>query len=59
MSNKVKCLNCGEILESKSTHDFQQCSCENQTFVDGGDEYCRIGGKYLNMVRVISEEYKE
>lgn len=51
--SKVKCLKCGEELESKSVHDFQQCMCKNQTFVDGGDQYCRIGGADMNFVQVI------
>ena len=42
--SKIKCLQCGKILESKFRHDFQQCSCPNQTFVDGGSDYCRYGG---------------
>jgi hypothetical protein len=42
--SKIKCLQCGEILESKFRHDFQQCSCPNQTFIDGGNDYCRCGG---------------
>lgn len=52
---KVKCLECGAILESKFTHDFQMCDCPQQTFVDGGDDYTRIGGKNLNKVEVIDE----
>jgi len=51
----VKCLECGKILESKFTHDFQSCGCPNQTFVDGGNEYLRIGGKDLNKVEVVDE----
>jgi len=53
MTNKVECLSCHEILESKFIHDFQTCSCDNQTFVDGGDDYCRIGGKNLDMLKII------
>ena len=53
MGNKIQCLKCGVFLESKHTHDFQMCSCENQTFVDGGDEYMRCGGKNLDLIRVI------
>lgn len=41
----IKCLDCGEILESKSLHDFVKCSCPNPLFLDGGDDYCRYGGK--------------
>lgn len=49
----LKCLECGEILESKSVHDFVQCSCENQTFLDGGDEYGRYGGMDMAKIQII------
>lgn len=42
--NRIKCLKCGDIIESKYTHDFVQCSC-GACFVDGGHDYMRIGGK--------------
>lgn len=50
---KVKCLNCGQELESTFRHDFQRCSCENETFVDGGNDYCRYGGVDITKVEVI------
>lgn len=56
---KVKCLCCGEILESRHCHDFQNCKCENQTFVDGGNDYLRIGGKDLGQIVVINEDGTE
>ena len=34
--NSVKCLECGEVLVSKSQHHYVQCNCENQTMTDGG-----------------------
>jgi len=40
--NKVKCLFCGDIIESKFRHDFQECKC-GKIFVDGGNSYQRIG----------------
>lgn len=45
---KVKCKLCGDIIESKYRHDFQECSCK-KTFVDGGNVYIRttIYGKIL------------
>jgi len=47
MSTKVKCLHCGDIIESKGhRHNFVSCRC-GKTFVDGGDEYSRIGGDKL------------
>ena len=48
--NSVKCLNCGEVLVSYHRHDYNVCSCENQTMVDGGQEYGRYGGKDLSLV---------
>ena len=39
--NSVKCLQCGEILESKNRHHMSMCSCPNQTACDGGLEYQR------------------
>lgn len=53
---KVRCCVCGEILESKYRHDFEQCACVNETFVDGGNAYLRIGGKNLEKVEILSEE---
>lgn len=42
--NRAKCLKCGDIIESKSVHDFVSCSC-GEIFVDGGQEYFRAGAK--------------
>jgi hypothetical protein len=33
---------CGELLESRTVHDFVECKC-GKSFVDGGDEYMRLG----------------
>ncbi len=58
--NAIQCLVCGTILVSKMRHDFRSCDCENKAFVDGGDVYCRIGGKWPEKIRVITEkEYHE
>lgn len=42
--NAIQCKHCGDIIESKSVHDFRMCSC-GACFVDGGLEYCRRGFK--------------
>lgn len=57
--NSVKCLQCGKILISKYRHDFQMCSCENQTFCDGGNDYCRIGGVDMDKIAVYDNVIKE
>lgn len=54
--NAIRCKICGDIIESRSTHDFQQCSC-GATFVDGGHEYVRIGGE-LDNIEILTE-YEE
>lgn len=40
--NKLKCKLCGDIIESKYTHDFRWCKC-GSVFIDGGHEYLRFG----------------
>ena len=59
--NKIRCKNCGDIIESKYTHDFKECSCKS-CFVDGGHEYLRRGfseqGCFEELSIVISEEEK-
>jgi len=56
---KVKCLVCNEILESKYRHDFIMCDCSNRTFVDGGDDYLRMGGVDMDKIEVIKEKKDE
>lgn len=38
--NMIKCLKCGDVIESVSVHDFRWCSCHSCA-VDGGKEYLR------------------
>lgn len=40
IENKAKCLKCGDIIESKYTHDYVQCRCGNIS-VDGGKDYLK------------------
>jgi hypothetical protein len=42
--NAIRCKHCGDLIESKSVHDFKFCSCQS-CFVDGGLEYRRLGFK--------------
>lgn len=55
--NKIECLSCNKILESKHRHDFVNCGkdCTNETFVDGGKDYQRCGGKDLTLIKDMSE----
>ena len=38
--NRIKCLKCGDIIESKHRHDFVWCSC-GSCAVDGGTLYLK------------------
>lgn len=51
MSTKIKCLECDTILESHSVHDFVECGCPNGSFLDGGDDYMRMGGVDLSKIK--------
>lgn len=48
--NRIRCKVCGEVIESKSVHDFVVCHCWRESggkagvFVDGGKSYLRRGG---------------
>ena len=50
LRNAIRCKNCGEVIESKSRHDFVECKCFRESggttgvFVDGGHDYLRRGG---------------
>lgn len=46
------CRCCNQFLESKHRHDFKRFkNCKNESFIDGGDVYCRFGGIDLGLIR--------
>ena len=51
--NMIRCKKCGDIIESKSVHDFQMCTC-GSCYVDGGHEYIRIGGNFKD-IEILTE----
>jgi hypothetical protein len=56
--SKARCARCGDIIESKSVHDFQQCKCES-IFIDGGDEYLRCGFSKPSDIEIWNEKTKK
>ena len=56
ITNKIKCLKCGDIIESVTVHDFKWCSCK-ACAVDGGKEYLRRVGNIedIEEISVIEE----
>ena len=58
--NKIRCRKCGDIIESKSVHDFRSCKCRSVA-VDGGHNYLRRVGNLedwedLSEYEVIEDE---
>lgn len=41
--NAIRCKKCGDVIESKTVHDFKFCSC-GSCAVDGGHDYFRRCG---------------
>lgn len=41
--NRIRCLKCGDIIESENVHDFRWCKCKSCA-VDGGRMYLRRVG---------------
>lgn len=41
--NAIRCKKCGDVIESKTAHDFKFCSC-GACAVDGGHDYLRRCG---------------
>jgi len=49
ISNKIRCNNCGEVIESMHVHDYVPCMC-GEVAVDGGRAYLkRSGNNYTEM----------
>ena len=55
MKNRIACLECGEVLWSKFCHDLKSCECSNESFVDGGNDYQRVGGMDMRKILFLSE----
>jgi hypothetical protein len=65
--NRIQCNHCGDIIESKSVHNFVTCSC-GRVSVDGGLDYAKRcfkeQGDYTDLseweeVEVVSKNLEE
>jgi len=70
LRNAVRCKRCGEIVESKYTHDFVGCKCFEESggregiAVDGGYSYLRRCGDLdnyedLSETRLFTDEERD
>lgn len=49
INNKIKCLKCNDIIQSKFTHDYNTCRCKSVA-VDGGMNYLkRCGSDWIDV----------
>lgn len=56
--NKLRCGSCGGEITSKHRHDFRWCKC-GAVAVDGGNEYLRRVGNFLNATELSEYELEE
>lgn len=45
----IKCLKCGSIIFSRTTHDYRRCKC-GAVAIDGGFDYMKVAGEYGDYV---------
>ena len=55
--NKAKCLECGEVIDSRHRHDFVTCKCGNLS-VDGGKDYLKRSFHNSNWLELSESEKK-
>lgn len=60
LKNCIQCKVCGDVIESKTVHDFRTCSCCG-CGVDGGLEYLRrvAESKESYIELSVTEEYAD
>jgi hypothetical protein len=51
---RYKCALCDDIIVSMHRHDFVMCKC-GAIYVDGGDDYTRLGGELYNILMEVEE----
>ena len=52
---KIKCLICGDIIESKSVHNLVSCKCKS-CYIDGGQDYLHFGGNDFNKILIVFDD---
>lgn len=57
--NVIQCLRCRTVLVSNYRHDFQQCPCKNNAFIDGGYDYLRYGAADMKQIQILKLSKKK
>ncbi len=56
--NAILCPDCGDVVQSKSRHDLQWCTCGNN-FTDGGDDYQRRTVFAIPLIKALTQDQYE
>ena len=52
--NVIKCIKCEDVIESKTVHDYVECSC-GSVAVDGGHSYLKRSAVSMDSYIELSE----
>ena len=62
LKNRIRCRNCGDVIESTDTNELVTCSCGSVS-IAGGHEYfrriCRNGPKDIEELSVVEQDDDE
>jgi hypothetical protein len=58
VANRVQCLVCNAVIESRTRHDFVTCPC-GSTSVDGGTDYQRVLGNNWKDLSITTDDLFE
>lgn len=58
MGSIVRCLVCGDEIESKSLHDFRCCSCGN-VCIDGGNAYTKLSFVDYSKIEMVDKNNRK
>lgn len=53
---RIKCLKCGDIIESDGHGKWVQCSCKS-CYIDETPNYCRVGGDFKDYEVEVNGEW--
>lgn len=56
--NAAKCAKCGDVVVSKSRHDYVSCKC-GAIAVDGGFDYAKWSGNAIDIVYLTPDEKRK
>jgi len=53
---KIRCLKCGDIIESDGRGKWVQCRCKS-CYIDETPYYCRVGGDFDQIEVLVDDKW--